>query len=119
MRWTLNGWAGTGVLEGNDVKLKVDLSVPTDRTITEQRPDLIVLFSETRDSLVRIREEKKKGKYQELAANLAVQNPGWTGVGNPHSNWKPREHGGTQGGAHEYQHVHSKANEPPSQKNPV
>ena len=29
------------------------------------------------DPLVREREEEKRQKYQELAADLAVQNPGW------------------------------------------
>ena len=88
MRWTLTGWSGTGVLEANGVKLKVDLSIPTDRALTERRPDLIAFFSESRrivifevacawDPLVREREEEKRSKYQELAADMAVQNPGW------------------------------------------
>ena len=40
------------MLEGNGVKLKVDLSIPTDRRITARRPDLIALFSEPKRILV-------------------------------------------------------------------
>ena len=88
MRWTVTGWSGVGVLEGNGVKLKVDMCSPTDRALHERRPDLVAFFSETRqvvvmdvacawDPLIREREDEKKCKYQELAADLAVQNPGW------------------------------------------
>ena len=87
MKWTLTGWSGTGLLEANGVKLKVDLSIPTDHTLTEHRLDLIA-FSECTcivifevacawDSLVLEQEEEEKSKYQELVADMAVQNPGW------------------------------------------
>ena len=74
------------------MKLKIDMCSPTDRVLQECRPDLVAFFSETQrvmlmdvasawDLLVREREEEEKGKYQELAADLAVQNPGcWVSV---------------------------------------
>ena len=73
MTWTLTRWSRMGMLEGNGVKLKVDLSIPTDWVLTERRPDLIALFSETSrmvvmevacawDPLVREREEEEVSK---------------------------------------------------------
>ena len=70
MGWTLTGWSRTGVLEGSRVKLKVDLTIPPDRVLTERRPDLIALFSESSrmvvfevawawDPLVWVREEEQ------------------------------------------------------------
>ena len=89
MKWKLGaGWIGTGVLEKGGVKLSVDLCVPTDRELTERRPDLIAYLSEDRrivifeiacawDSLVVEREGEKARKYAEFAADLATQHPGW------------------------------------------
>lgn len=76
------------VLEGETLKLCVDVSVPTDRQMKERRPDLIV-FAKTEkritifdvacasEPLLIEREDEKRGKYQELARDLATQWSGW------------------------------------------
>ena len=49
MRWTLTGWRA-GVLEGIGVKLKVDLSIPTDQAFGESTPGShCPLFGEQKD----------------------------------------------------------------------
>ena len=42
LQWGPAGWKGVGVLEGKDVKLAIDVCVPTDRQRSATRPDLIV-----------------------------------------------------------------------------
>ena len=99
MKWTLTGWSGTGVLEANGLKLMVDLSIPTDCTLTKHRPDLIAFVSESRrivifevacvrDPLVLEQEEEKKNKYQELPADKHGRSESWLeGVGSPSGYW--------------------------------
>ena len=48
LKWGSLGWDGVGVMEGNNVKLAVDISIPTDRQMTEWRPHLIAYFWESR-----------------------------------------------------------------------
>ena len=75
-------------MEGNDLKLCVDVSVPTDRQLTERRPDLVVFAKEKRKiiifdvacawkPLLNEREGEKREKYQELARDMATQWKGW------------------------------------------
>ena len=66
----------------------VDLSIPTDRQLTEKRPDLVAYYRELRYiviyevactwvPLIEERQREKRGKYREQAADLATQWPGW------------------------------------------
>ena len=88
LRWEHTGWVGVAVLDSPKAKLVVDRSIPTDRQLTERRPDLVAYFRELKhivifeiacawEPLVLERENKKRGKYRELAADLATQWPGW------------------------------------------
>ena len=88
MKWGASGWSGVGVLESSEVKMLLDVSTPTDRMITERRPDLVVFLYATRcayilevacawDPLVVEREKEKRLKYAEYAADLATQWRGW------------------------------------------
>ena len=88
LRWGPSGWDGVAVLEGSEVRLVVDLSIPTDRQLTERRPDLVAYYRELRriviyevacawEPLIEERQREKRGKYRELAADLATQWPGW------------------------------------------
>ena len=52
LRWRNGEWNGVAVLERNDLKLCVDVSVPTDRQLTERRPDLIVFAKEKRKIII-------------------------------------------------------------------
>ena len=94
LKWGPSGWDGVAVLESDEVKFTVDLSIPTDRQMTERRPDLIAYFRETRrivifeiacawEPLIEERQREKGGKYRELAADLATQWPGWRVVTTP------------------------------------
>ena len=66
----------------------IDLSIPTDRQLMERRPDLVAYYRELRRiviyevactwvPLIEERQREKRGKYRELAADLATQWPGW------------------------------------------
>ena len=68
----------------------VDQVCPTDRVVTEARPDMVVRLTEAKrllilevacawEPLITAREMEKRGKYQNLAADLARQNPGTVG----------------------------------------
>ena len=48
LRWGPSGWDGVAVLEGSEVRLVVDLSIPTDRQLMERRPDLVAYYRELR-----------------------------------------------------------------------
>ena len=85
---TAGGRARSGVF-GADTKLvMVDQTCPTDRMVTESRPDLLVqLETEKRlviqevacawQPLIESRELEKRSKYQDLGADLDRQNPGF------------------------------------------
>ena len=88
LKWGPSGWDGVAVLEGSEVRLVVDLSIPTDRQLTERRPDLVAYYRELGriviyeiacawEPLIEDRQREKGGKYRELAADLATQWPGW------------------------------------------
>ncbi len=76
------------VIENSELKITIDVSIPTDRSITERRPDLVIdLKRECRalilevacawEPLILEREREKRGKYEELARDLATQLSGW------------------------------------------
>ena len=76
------GLVKPGVVGGGRVTLLIDQVVPTDRQVTENRPDLIVRLREERrivgmevacawDPLVVEREQEKRQKYTRLKADLA------------------------------------------------
>ena len=88
MKWGVDGWHGVAVLSGGKAKIVVDLSVPTDRQLSERRPDLMLHLKESQrivilegavawEPLLAERERQKTAKYGELAADLATQHPGW------------------------------------------
>ena len=77
-----------GVLEDDRTKIVVDVSMPTDRELTSRRPDIVVFLKESNqitilevavcwEPLLEEREKEKSNKYRELAADLAIQHPGW------------------------------------------
>ena len=81
LQWGPAGCKGVGVLEGKDLKLVVDVSVPTDRQLSATRLDLIVYSWRTKcisilevvcawEPLVIVREKQKRAKYQECARIL-------------------------------------------------
>ena len=76
------------MLERDKVKQVVDVSIPTDRDLTARRQDIIVYLKEHNqvvilevavawETLLKEWEKEKSNKYQELAADLATQHPGW------------------------------------------
>ena len=84
----VDGWHGVAVLEGARAKIAVDLAVPTDRQLSDRRPNLILYLKGERkimilegavtwEPLLAERERQKADKYWELAADLATQHPGW------------------------------------------
>jgi len=88
LMWSIDGWKGVAALEGCEAKLLVDLTVPTDRQIEERRPDLVLYLKGQQrivvmegavawEPLLAERESQKFDKYQDLAADLATQHPGW------------------------------------------
>ena len=88
LRWGPSGWDGVAVLEGSEVRLVVNLSIPTDQQLTERRPGLLTYYRELRriviyevactwEPLIEKRQHEKRGKYRELVADLATQWPGW------------------------------------------
>lgn len=81
------GGVRSGVIDGGKVIMLVDQCIPTDRQITERRPDLVVRMGGERkivvyevacawDRIVEQREREKQAKYGDLAADLARQ---WQG----------------------------------------
>ena len=87
VKWGVDGWHGVAALSGSRAKIAVDLSVPTDRQLSERRPDLILYLKEERviiilegaviwEPLSAERECQKVDKYREPAADLATQHSG-------------------------------------------
>ena len=69
-------------------RMLIDMAIPTLRTVEHRRPDLVVYLQERKevlllkvacawDPLIQDREKQKRGKYSELAADLAKQKPGY------------------------------------------
>ena len=88
LKWGPSGWKGVGVLNGRDLKLVIDVSVPTDRQLSATRPDLTVYSWRTKhiailevacawELVVIVREKEKREKYQEFARDLATQHQEW------------------------------------------
>ena len=84
----MDGWHGVAALEGARAKIAVDLTVPTDRQLSDRRPDLILYLKGERkivilegavawEPLLAEREWQMGDKYRELAADPATQHPGW------------------------------------------
>ena len=76
------------VIESKEARIAVDYLTPTDATIKERKPDiLLTIFAQRRieiikvavawDGLVTDREQQKREKYLTLAADIAAQQPGW------------------------------------------
>ena len=72
-------------------RILIDQAIPTDKTLEHRRPDLTVRLAGERrvvifevacawDPLVGTREKEKRAKYQELAADLVNQWPGFRAV---------------------------------------
>ena len=77
-----------GVLNGRDLKLVIDVNVPTDKQLSVTRLDLLVYSWRTKhipilkvacawEPLVMLREKEKREKYQEFARDMATQHQGW------------------------------------------
>ena len=82
---TAGGSAKPGVFGNDEQLVMVDQVCPKDRVVTEARPDLVVRLEREKrvlilevacawEPLVAAREIEKRGKYQDLAADLARQN---------------------------------------------
>ena len=76
------------MIETEEVKLILDVSIPTDRQLTTTRPDLVVHHKRSKhvrilevpcawEPLIPEREAEKRGKYVDLASDLATQLVGW------------------------------------------
>ena len=87
LKWGPVRWKGVGVLNGRDLKLVINVSVPTDKQLSAKKPDLIVYSQRTKHiailevacawyPLVIVREKEKREKYQEFARDLATQHQG-------------------------------------------
>ena len=85
---TLGGCAKPGVFGTDETMVMVDQVCPTDRVVTEARPDMVVRVTNEKrllilevacawEPLIAEREREKRGKYQDLAADSARQNPGY------------------------------------------
>ena len=48
IKWGVDGWHGVAALEGARAKIAVDLAVPTDRKLSNRRPDLILYLKDER-----------------------------------------------------------------------
>ena len=94
LRWGPDGWNGVAVIENSQVKLVIDVSIPTDSNLVERRPDLILYVrSEKRalifdvtcawEPLIPERERGKRSKYRALANDIASQKPGWSTMVHP------------------------------------
>ena len=81
---TESGVAKLMVIESKEARIAVDYSTPTDATIKERRPDiLLTIFAQRRievievavawDGLVTERERQKREKYMAVAADIAAQ----------------------------------------------
>ena len=52
IKWGVDGWHGVAALEGARAKIAVDLSVPTDRQLSDRRPDLILYLKGERKIVI-------------------------------------------------------------------
>ena len=52
IKWGVDGWHGVAALEGARAKIAVDLSVPTDRQLSDRRPDLILYLKGERKIMI-------------------------------------------------------------------
>ena len=88
MKWGVDGWHGVADLNGRKAKIAVDLTVPTDRQLSDRRPDILLYLKESQEIMIlevavtwelllADRERQKSDKYQELAADLATQHHRW------------------------------------------
>jgi len=75
---------GWGVLEGEKIKLVVNVSMPTDWDLTTRQPDIMLYLKEHNQIVileVAVAWEpllEERGKAQKvLAADLVIQHPGW------------------------------------------
>ena len=78
----------SGVMGSIQKRLLIDQNIPTIRNVRERKPDLVVRLQEEKrvlifdvtvawEPLVKERDIEKERKYQELAADLANQWPGF------------------------------------------
>ena len=76
-------------LENDQAKILWDASIPTNRNLENRRPDMLVQLKKRKtiflfemacayDALVEERQSEKTGKYDELAADLAIQQRGYS-----------------------------------------
>ena len=88
MKWGMDGWHGVVALDESKVKIAVDLTVLTDRQLSDRRPDILLYLKKSREivileaavtwePLLAERESQKSDKYQELAADLATEHCRW------------------------------------------
>ena len=93
LQWGPARWKGVCVLEGKDVKLVIDVSVPTDRQLSATRPDLVVYSWRTKhifilevacawEPLVHARQgERKEDEVPGVCEGSGDATPGMEGVG--------------------------------------
>ena len=83
IKWGVEGRHGVAALEGAGAKIAVDLAVPTDRQLSDRRPDLILYLKGERkivilegavtwEPLLAERERQKADKYRKLAAGCQI-----------------------------------------------
>ena len=83
-----SGVAKPMVIESKEARIAVDYSTPTDATIKERKPDiLLTIFAQRRIEIIEVavawnglvtdRERQKREKYMAVAADIAAQQPGW------------------------------------------
>ena len=84
-RQAFKPWEPVPAVQENDrARLMWDVSLPTDRALVHRRPDITLTLNESNttlllemarcyDSLLEEREMEKQQKYEELAADLALQ----------------------------------------------
>ena len=52
IKWGVDGWLGVAAFSGDRAKIAVDLTVPTDRQLSERRPDLILYLKGERKIVI-------------------------------------------------------------------
>ena len=80
----VGGVVKSGVMGTAAKRILIDQAIPTDKILEHKRPDLtrVVIFEVAcaSDPLVGTREKEKRTKYQELAADLVNQWPGFRAI---------------------------------------
>ena len=80
----VGGVVKSGVMGTAAKRILIDQAIPTDKILEHKRPDLtrVVIFEMAcaSDPLVGTREKEKRTKYQELAADLVNQWPGFRAI---------------------------------------